>query len=505
MHITSNRHFASAFPVLNWLSIYWGLGLFLVLVSAGLAYFLSPHYALSILILGQAFLIVKSDMVLVRRCLLSPLVLLIVNVVIKMAFGSTFIAYSEGGVWQSGFGMAQIATLIYLPCVWLGYRLTISGKRDFALPLQDKRFREWVIKPLVIMGVLFLLYAVISTVFLIGSGVKDRGIAGEEFTNVDFGGVFSPIRLFTVFARFKSIGWVLLPLVLFYSPRPLRLPLIAFASIHFLLSLLNGDRGNVIWPLISIGIGCYVFLPNLKIRFEKWIVLALPFLVLFIWVADVFRNTDAFSYASALDLGSRVEALMNVRSGIKDREVSYNLEGRGQTFLASVGYRLWGGYDHLIFTMTPGAFPHAWFENFSAMPIVWLPFSITGNTQAAAIFGDAYIIASTYRGSFGNQRTRYGISIVGDMYRRFSWFGLPFAAACYGIFYGCYWRIVFWLFERKSKFLGLSLLLLMFTLFLGKAPATIMTSWKIFAYDIPKYFVIILFIYFLLKRIRKAD
>ena len=41
--------------------------------------------------------------------------------------------------------------------------------------------------------------------------------------------------------------------------------------------------------------------------------------------------------------------------------------------------------------------------------------------------------------------------------------GLPFAAACYGLFYGCYWRIVFWLFERKSKFLGLSLVLLMFT------------------------------------------
>ena len=163
---------------------------------------------------------------------------------------------------------------------------------------------------------------------------------------------------------------------------------------------MNGDRGNVIWPLISIGIGCYVFLPHLKIRFEKWIALALPILVFFIWVVDVFRNSDAFSQASALDLESRVEALMNVGSEIKDREVRHNLEGKGQTFFASVGSRLWGGYDHLIFTMTPGVFPHAWFENFSAMPSVWIPFSLSGNREGAAAFGDAYIIASTYRGSF---------------------------------------------------------------------------------------------------------
>lgn len=503
MDTNSSRHFSEAYPSLNWLFVYWGVVLFLVPVSAGLVYFLSPHYALSIMILGQAFMIARNDIVLVRRVLLSPLILLIINVVISLALAPFFLAYAEGGVWQSGIGMAQIATLIYLPCVWLGYRLTVSGKRDFILPLQDKRFREWVVKPLVFLGILFLLYTVISTVFLIGSGVKDRGIGGEEFTNMDFG-VFSPIRLFQVFARFKSVGWVLLPLVLFYSPRPLRIPLLGLTSIHFVLSLLNGDRGNVIWPLISIGIGCYVFLPNLKIHFEKWIALALPILVFFIWVVDVFRNSDAFSQASALDLESRVEALMNVGSEIKDREVSYNLEGKGQTFFASVGSRLWGGYDHLIFTMTPGVFPHAWFENFSAMPSVWIPFSLSGNREGAAAFGDAYIIASTYRGSF-SERARYGISIVADMYRRFSWIGLPVAAICFGFLYGCYWRIVFWVYERKSKFLGLSLLLLMFTLFLGKGPATIMSSWKIFAYDIPKYFVVILLIYFCLRRLRNAD
>ena len=502
MLTTSNRHFANAFPVLNWLSVNWGVSVFLVLVSAGLVYFLSPHYALSLLILGQAFLIVKSDMVLVRRFLLSPLVLLIVNEIIRMTLGPIFLAYSGGGVWQPGVGMAQIATLIYLPCVWLGYRVIVSGRRDFIVPYQDQRFIEWVTKPLVILGILFLLYAVISTVFLIGSGVKDRGIGGEEFTNLNFG-VFSPVRLFQVFARFKSIGWVLLPLVLFYSPRSLRLPLLGLTSIHFVLSLLNGDRGNVIWPLISIGIGCYVFLPSLKIHFEKWITLALPFLVLFIWVIDVFRNSDAFSQASAIDLESRMEALMNVGSEIKDREVRHDLKGTGSTFLETVGGRFWGGYDHLIFTMTPGVFPHAWFENFSAMPTVWIPYSISGNREGAAIFGDAYIIASTYRGSF-SERARYGISIVGDMYRRFSWIGLPIAAICFGIFYGCYWKIVFWVYERKSKFLGLSLLLLMFTLFLGKAHSTIMSSWKLFAYDIPKYFLIILFIYFLLKRIRNT-
>ena len=105
----------------------------------------------------------------------------------------------------------------------------------------------------------------------------------------------------------------------------------------------------------------------------------------------------------------------------------------------------------LIFTMTPGAFPHAWFENFSAMPAVWVPFSLSGNREGAAAFGDAYIIASTYRGSF-SESARYGISIVADMYRRFTWIGLPVAAVCYGVFYGCYWRIVFWVYERKSKF-----------------------------------------------------
>ena len=503
MDTRNNRHFTEAYPSLNWLFANWGVGLFLVLVSAGLFYFLSPHYALSILILGQAFLIARNDIVLVRRVLLSPLILLIINEVVRLALAPILLAYAEGGIWQSGIGMAQIATLIYLPCVWLGYRLTVSSKRDFILPLQDKRFREWVVKPLVFLGILFLLYTVISTVFLIGSGVKDRGIGGEEFTNMNFG-VFSPIRLFQVFARFKSVGWVLLPLVLFYSPKPLRLPLLGLASIHLLLSVLNGDRGNVVWPLLSAGIGCYVFLPQLKIHFEKWIIMALPFFALFIYVGDVFRTSDAFSQASALDLESRVEALMNVGSEIKDREVRYDLKGTGSTFLGTVGGRLWGGYDHLIFTMTPGAFPHAWFENFSAMPTVWVPFSLSGNRDGAAAFGDAYIIASTYRGSFA-ERARYGISIVADMYRRFTWIGLPVAAICYGVFYGCYWRVVFWVYERKSKFLGLSLLLLMFTLFLGKGPATIMSSWKIFAYDIPKYFVIILLIYFCLRRLRKAD
>ena len=118
------------------------------------------------MILGQAFMIARNDMVLVRRVLLSPLILLIINVVISLALAPFFLAYAEGGVWQSGIGMEQIATLIYLPCVWLGYRLTVSGKRDFILPLQDKRFREWVVKPLVIFrNLIFALYSDLDCIF----------------------------------------------------------------------------------------------------------------------------------------------------------------------------------------------------------------------------------------------------------------------------------------------------------------------------------------------------
>ena len=489
--------FRFSFPVLDSLTrnIY-ALGI-ITLVLAAISYFVSPHLPFVLLLTFLMLLAFKLDMPVSRQILLSPSVLFLAHTWIRLGLGMLFLATTLEAHESSGFLLSQIGGLVFFVFAIIGIKVSGISRRQIYFPLNNHDFKHEVLRPLTYLGFFCICYVSLSTFVALASGVGDRGFAGA-----DAGGGIGAFSLWTPLSamhRFRAVAFILVPLMM-RSRIPviaLMVPFLAGGSLF--LSLINGDRGYVMWSILAIAFGYYLFTDRPRIRIERAAIFLAPIFAVFIFVVGIFRSTDAFIESRALDIGARVEAFAEVKEAIDQKAAESQFYGWHNSAVEEVAKRLYGGFDHLIFSMTPRVFPHAWFDGFSAMPHVWLPYSLFGMRERAAAMADGYFIASTYRGSYGDGRTRYGISMNADLYRRFGWFGMPIAAMLLGFMYGIYWKIGLYIYYHKSAFLGTLFILLMFTLFFGKTHTTIMSSWKIFAYDIPKHMIMALPLWFLFR------
>jgi hypothetical protein len=101
-------------------------------------------------------------------------------------------------------------------------------------------------------------------------------------------------------------------------------------------------------------------------------------------------------------------------------------------------------------------------------------------------------------------RTGKALTLPADLYRRFGWFGIPFGVAAafwvYGRFCGWCYRIYF----EKNALLGILLILFTFSFFQARPFSTVLTTWWIFFYEIPKHLVLLYAGYWLIQQGSKA-
>lgn len=492
MYNISRARFEYAFPIFSRLVnnpvfvIVFGF-----IAAFGLA-FLSPHYSLSVAVLVVAILLFKLDAPMSTRLILSPMSLLVAQHVLINAIGVTFYIFGTGGGYRYGLLCAQIGSIVFMLFAFFGYRMCIPASKDIHLPFEDNRFICKTLRPVADLCFFMLCYTCIGFYLSILSGGRDRGYAGEgvEFAQLYWWSVFQ------IFHRFKGIALVAVPLILRHANPMYRIFVIPMVGLYLLLGLANGDRGLVLWGIVSIVFGFFLFLKRFRFRIEVVAIASFPLVLVFLFVVDAFRNTDEFYESKGADLFDRLSAFSQVADSIATDEARLNLEGVGQNFYEKVGSRIIGNYDSLMFEMTPSVFPFWGFHDFYGMVYVWIPYSLYKDRPMLA---DGNNVASLYRNVY-NVRSRAGISMVGDLYRRFGWIGFPIGAFVFGIFYGLYWKLVFWIYERKSSFLGLFALFLMFTLLFGKSYTTILSSWWLFVYDMPKHIIMIYVYWFFFIR-----
>ncbi|MGF1451302.1 MAG: hypothetical protein ACFB21_04395 [Opitutales bacterium] len=491
MPVNFQEKFHFNFPLGNFLFL---RNPFFVVVASALAagplWLVSPHLSIFALTLAAVAVFYRSERPLAVKMLLPPFTILVGFQLMRLLIGAPLMIAGHEWEYISGVFWAQVGGLLFLVFAFLGYRLVVPARNDLHLPFDDPGFNDRVLTPLARIGAACLLYATLSTILLFALGVKDRGDAGQHIVAEGWGRA-SWFSLLQVFHRAKIIGYILAPLAFMRSPMILRVALGGSLFVALGLSVLNGDRGAVLWPVIAMIVGTYLFVDFRRLRIERVALIAFVPAVFFLWIIDVYRNLDAFHETEITDIAGRIEAFGAIDEGLAKEEATAQRFGRSSGVLLTVGSRLWSGFDHLVFEMTPSVYPHAGFESFQALPLVFVPFSIGGNVQQAAIFGDAFLIASAYR-DIWHEDARYGISLVADLYRRWGWFGLPVASLVFGMLFGGLWRAFAWVYHKQNAVLGLLLICMLFSVFFGKTYTTVMGSWKVFAYDFPKHLIVLL-------------
>jgi len=156
--------------------------------------------------------------------------------------------------------------------------------------------------------------------------------------------------------------------------------------------------------------------------------------------------------------------------------------------------------DATVYEMTPSPIPHAGAENFSAVLYTWVPYFLY---RERPILYDANQVLIDYTGGVFT-RTGKALTLPADLYRRFGWFGITFGVAAafwvYGRFCGWCYRIYF----EKNALLGILLILFTFSFFQGRPFSTVLTTWWIFFYEIPKHLVLLYGGYWFVKQSVRA-
>jgi hypothetical protein len=299
---------------------------------------------------------------------------------------------------------------------------------------------------------------------------------------------------FILFQRFNNLGFVLLPLV-FERARFLgRTILVALLAAYFSIALASGTRGNLLYPIIYCGVGYFFFGRVRKMRLDLialgLVLLSFPLLSF----VHRYRNTEAYQTGRTIDVVTRLKAFKE--TGKDDGEIDQQTRRMN---IGVVGSALIGVSDALVYEKTPSSIPHAGWDNFSAVIYTWVPVYFKENRPILYDANDIVAAYMDYESKSGST-----ISLRADLYRRFGWWGMPVGMAIAWLVYGAACAFAYRTYLFRNALLGLFLLLLTFSFFLFRPFGTVLSTWWIWAYDLPKHLVILLILYVLVVNVTKS-
>jgi hypothetical protein len=453
----------------------------------------SLHFTFASILLFYIFFCYYLESKHLNYLLITPLTVIAIAEFIRIGVGVSMYVLGDESSFNPELAAMQVAELIGLPFLALGYCLLTSKIPAFSLSsfkedeLVSNQLR--IEKLLVIIGWFFLLGALLSIVIGVATGSLDRA-ASDPFAAIASEKVdINPSTIVTIlggFALFTTFGFTILPLIFRNSYGITRILLVFCIFSYFILALATGSRGLIIFPLLYLGNGLWLWggsAKKLKIGFLIAIMMAL----FLIPAMDSYRNSRLFRSTSLGNVWERMQAYGEVET--KD---SLGLEGLKVTGAALIGTL----NDTLIYEKTPNSIPHAGWENISNVFFFWLPRTIAPWKPQLLDGNDIVIhyLDGYFSGGFAT------ISFNADMYRRFGWIGVAIGNFCFGLFYGMVIKYFFKIYHSTSPALGLLFMIYTFNFIQRLPQSTLLSTFWMWLWEVPKHLLIIYVIYLIAER-----
>lgn len=295
-----------------------------------------------------------------------------------------------------------------------------------------------------------------------------------------------PDTVFTMFARFRDVFFLLAPLAIYRAKRNWkRILIISILVAYPVLALPLGGRGLLLYPILYAVIG--LWLTPVPARTLRLIVTTtLIFGLIAIPTIEIYRGTANFASLTRTDLGKRVDLIINAAQKVT------NPSHFTKSFTGA-GISLYGCSDGYLFKDPALSRPRAGWHRMQALVTAWLPELLAPKTIPVR---DSHIIAEEIRGRSRAEAesmtyTSFAcVSFGGDLYWRGGWAVVAIGSVLFAIFYRL--ASAFWYRYASWSSTWQIILLLYPATFLTMYPAGSIgdTAW-LWMWDLPKYVILI--------------
>lgn len=415
---------------------------------------------------------IKVEWALFDRLLVPPIVILILLPSVGLGIGiPMYVDSLEVNVSIPHLTM-QLVFLLGTPFLLIGYRIGRGYIKGNWSPKSTENIFERERRPLIAVSWFFALFDILRITVGWVTGNLDRGYAGE-ISQVQGIGAWT---IFSIFGRWNSLWFFFLPFLWRKGSLVVRLILVSALVYYCLISFASGSRGLILYPFIFLIVGVYFFVDKPKFRPERWIIALVLIFVSYIYAADVFRNTSTFQNSRLTNLSERLSASKEIVDGAIERK----------DFASTTGRALIGVSDELVYGFTPDPVPFAGGSDIiPAVVWTWVP-QILAPNKPYLFDGDEIVISYT-----NNRQARSfsTISFSADLYRRFGWGFIPLGLLILGVVYGYFIRFVVFVYLNISVIAGVTLFAVIVGGLQTGVLSTVLTTWWIWAYDLPKHLV----------------
>ena len=461
-------------------------------VALGLALFagsFSIHYALAVIIAWLGLFAFYLERGLLNYILFPPFATVMAWQTMSLGLGISLVVSSSGGLFVREYAIMQGLAVAAYPLAYGAYRFGFGKLPRLVVPSDSPAFEQAVVRPLVALGWVLFGWRILQMVVLAATGLDDRGdyginvMAGATGTQ---GVVFGVWTYFNFLPRLGNMAFLLFPLILIRARGLARAALVVLFSFNEVVGFASGARGSVMYPLFFVATGAFLFLRLGRFRLERWLIGGAVAIIPLITFMEHFRSTEAYRNTRTIDLIPRLKAVGE--AVLRSREAA--AEGGEMRDGAILGRAWLGVEDRLIYAMTPSQVPYAGFEGFEAILYAQIPTFVMRNKPHCM---DSNLILNQYNEV---ELTSFNtISPAADCYRRFGWVGVPVGLAVLWYIYGWACGQAYKGFLFRNAGFGAILILYILTFFCGAPFGTVLTTWWMWTYELPKHLIVLALLY----------
>ena len=473
-----STRFSKAFPIVSQFLVKKRIVIFTCLSFAALAGLYSPHLSLSIVILMYVLLSYSLERRHLNNLLLTPLTVLSIYSFLGLGIGSVLMLVANSGEFDPYLFLMQLAYVLTFPLMLVIYAAFTQQFPAFSLPDVSSYDAKSFYKPLKIIGWIFLIYAFLALLTGVITGSADRGYSGDFIVENKYG-IWT---IFVIFSRFQYLSFILIPLLTRDSNWVQRYSINFLLAVYLILCFAIGSRGALFYPILHILVGYWMFGGSGKVLKRALIIVsALAFFL--IPFMDAYRNTDAFNSSALSNPIERLAAVTETNELLNDPNRVSNLWITGRALI--------GADDMLIYENTPSVISYAEWENIDALIYIWIP-KLVAPWKPLLIDGNEIVVSYT---GIRYDRSSANISFNGDMYRRFGWLGIFIGNFIFALLYSFVISYVFFIYFNKNALFGFLLILLSLSFLMNIPNSTLLSTFWIWLWDIPKYVIALIFLY----------
>jgi hypothetical protein len=484
--VTEGSRFRSLFPLTARVLFHPGVVALATVVSAAIASAFSLHYAASLVLLGMVAVFVGWERRFLDALLMTPNVLAARSTLMGGVLGCAYMAsgMTEG---DSPSLLAVQASMAYwLAVSSLTNRIFLMNVPGIQMPWASSRFNAECLRPLSIVAITILTLELTRQLVGIATGGLDRGVYGDEAARQAFG-VWT---YFSIFPRLTSTSMFLAPVIWRVGRAPLKVVALAMVGLLLVIGLSTGSRGLFLTPMLYLFVGIYFFIPLRRIPLEAIATSVAIFVFIpLVLVMATHRSSQEFRQTPGWEVAERVRGFARAAT---QPGSPLDEQTTAQRNRFNFGVQMLGVADRIVYEKTPSEVPYARFENFDRILYVWIPKFFMRDKP---YLQDGNDIVVGYTGVFF-ARSAATISLLADLFRRFSFPGILIGAPLAALISALFTRWVFRVMLFRDAALGIVLLQLLLSAFHIELWGTVLGSSFDWLYAIPKHLIFVFLLVF---------